>query len=234
MATRAREAEWLAAFLETRRREKARLSRLLHDEIGQILSAVGLQLDLLRMDCEHVSGLAGRIGEVQKLLEKAVAQVRELSYELNPLLVDRIGLEAALERLIALHRKSFSGSLELVWDPGARLPESAARACYQIVEQALEEAVQQAGVHRIEVAVVRKSDGVQIEVCHNAPTRARDGAPELVSTIGRWLIKHYAQTAGLGLCLAHEPGRGTIVRAVYPPREHTAAGVGRRRRGSAG
>ncbi len=229
-----READSLAVFLEARRREKARLSRLLHDEIGQILSAVGLQLDLLRMDCQQLSGVAARFSEVQKLLEQAVAQVRDLSYELNPSVVEQIGLQAALERLITRHRKSFGGSLELFWDRAARLPEPAAQACYQIIEQALEDGVRVPGVRRLRVSLESKPHGVQLEVCHDGSEAAGDGAAAPEPTVSWRLMQHYARAAGLVLSLAKDPGRGTIVRAVYPRPEPKPADASARRRRSGG
>ena len=65
--------------------ERTRISRILHDQVGQVMSAVGLQLELLRMDFEHsVPEIAARTGEIQQLLERALVHVRTLVSELNP------------------------------------------------------------------------------------------------------------------------------------------------------
>jgi signal transduction histidine kinase len=61
-----------------------RIAKVLHDDVGQILSAVGLQLELLRMDFE---GRAPEIGvrttEIQQLLDRAMAQLRKLINEIS-------------------------------------------------------------------------------------------------------------------------------------------------------
>jgi signal transduction histidine kinase len=65
--------------------ERTRISSILHDQVGQVMSAVGLQLELLRLDFEHrVPEIAARTAEIQHLLERALAHVRTLVSELNP------------------------------------------------------------------------------------------------------------------------------------------------------
>lgn len=234
MGAEAKEADWLIGFLQAREGERARLSRVLHDEIGQILSAAGLQLDLLRMDCAQVAGVAVRVVETQKLLEQAVAQLRDLSYELNPSIVERVGLQTALEKLIARCRKSFPGAVQLRWDESLRMPAQAAQACYKIVEQALENAARHSGAGRIEVTVERKVDGVQIEVRDDGSGfRIEDAVPG-PGALGLRLMEYHARSAGMAFSLASAPGKGTIVKAIYPRRERAAAGEGHRRRGSGG
>src|SRR5438874_2170620 len=96
------------AALDRQQTERGRLARRLHDEAAQILSGAGLQLDILKMDLqEQVPGISGRTAEIQDLLERVVTQIRELSYELNPDIADRAGLQPALELLAGRYRHSF-------------------------------------------------------------------------------------------------------------------------------
>ena len=63
--------------------EAERISRVLHDEVGQVVSAVGLKLELLRMDLEkNVPQAAERIVSIQRLLETAMVPLRRLISEL--------------------------------------------------------------------------------------------------------------------------------------------------------
>jgi len=62
----------------------ARVARLLHDDVSQVLSAVGLQLDAMRMDFrEQTPGIDERAAEIQCMLEQAIEQLRDISNELN-------------------------------------------------------------------------------------------------------------------------------------------------------
>ena len=99
----------------------SRVSRLLHDDVSQVLSAVGLQLDAMRMDFrEQAPGVDGRATEIQELLEQAIEQLRDITNELNPSIVERAGLQFALDRLIGKTRAGFSGTLRLHFDASLR------------------------------------------------------------------------------------------------------------------
>ena len=98
--------------------ERSMASKFLHDIVGQNLTALGLQLDLARMDLERVSPeTCLRIGEIQKVLETIIEQVRNYSYQLNPSAVERAGLRSALDRLTGRIRERFSGGVRLNVDP---------------------------------------------------------------------------------------------------------------------
>ena len=92
--------------------ERTMVSKFLHDSVGQNLTALGLQLDLIRMDLETVSPeTCARVVEIQKLLEEMMESVREYSYELNPSTVERAGLRPALDRLASRIRARYPGTL---------------------------------------------------------------------------------------------------------------------------
>src|SRR3954451_17984109 len=90
----------IVSTINARDVESNRVSRILHDEVGQVLSAVGLQMDVLKLDYKaQVPDIVARIHEIQHMLEHAVEQVRALSYDLNPAVVERAGFFSAMDRL---------------------------------------------------------------------------------------------------------------------------------------
>lgn len=206
-------ADLLVRAMNAREREGARVARVLHDEIGQVLSAIGLQLDLLRMDiAESPERAIGRIGDVQKVIEGAVAQVRDLSYELNPCIVERSGLPAAMDRLVGRYRKMHSGSIRLLFDSSVRIPTHPATALYKIAEQALDNAVRRSGADHIAVLVKPSKGAAVIEIRDNG----RGFVPGSESGgLGMHLMKYYAEEAGLQFSVASAHEKGTIVRAIF-------------------
>jgi len=206
-------ANLLISVMHARDQEGARISRILHDEVGQILSAIGLQLDLLRMDIkENVEADSQRIAVIQKVLETAVDQVRDLSYESNPSIVERAGLPFALDRLVGRYRKTFAGAIRLLFDSSVRVPVEPATALYNIVEEAVDNAVAHSGGSQIEILVKPAKDGVTLEVRDNG----KGISPEQESTgLGLHLMKYQASLAGLQFSVASAPEKGTIVRAIY-------------------
>jgi signal transduction histidine kinase len=193
------------------------VSKFLHDSVGQNLTALGLQLDLIRMDLETISPEAcGRIGDIQKLLEEMMESVREYSYELNPSTVERAGLRPALDRLVSRIRTRFPGTLRANVDPSLKLDPKLASALYQIMQEAVENAVQHSGCSAIEIAIKSTRTGTVMEVRDNG--RGFDPA-DLVSGrrgLGLLSMEHYAAQAGLELTIASTPETGTKVRAAMP------------------
>jgi signal transduction histidine kinase len=197
--------------------ERTMVSRFLHDSVGQNLTALGLQLDLIRMDLESISpDTCNRIGDIQKLLEEMMGSVREYSYELNPSTVERAGLRPALDRLAGRIRMRFPGVLRVNVDPSLKLDPKLASTLYQILQEGVENAVQHSGCSTIEIAVKSTRTGTVLEVRDNG--RGFDPA-DLVSGrrgLGLLSMEHYAAQAGLELTITSTRETGTTVRAATP------------------
>ena len=193
--------------------ERTRVSRLLHDEVGQVLSAVGLHLDVLRVDIkDRVPEIVGRTSEIQRILEGAVQQVRNLSYELCPEPVERAGLGVALRQLANRWRQSFSGELKVDCPNSLDLPSAAAVAMFRIAERSLDNAVRHSGAARIGMTLRASRSRTTLEIRDNgcgfdpAPVRRRPRG------LGLPLMESYARDAGLAMEISSTPGRDTIVR----------------------
>jgi signal transduction histidine kinase len=197
--------------------ERKSMSRFLHDNVGQTLTAFGLQLDLLRMDFESTTPeLAARIPEMQKVIEEMMESVREYSYELNPATVERAGLRPALDRLAARVRGRFPGAVRLNVDPSLKLDPKVASAIYHVAQEAVENAVTHAACSIIEVTVKAARAGSYLEVKDNGkgfdPGDIQGGQRGL----GLLSMEHYAVQGGLELSIVSNRQTGTTVRATAP------------------
>jgi PAS domain S-box-containing protein len=202
-------------MLQAQASERGRLARFLHDEVGQCLSAVGLQLDLLRMDFEAaLPEIGARTSELQAMLEKVMAGVRDFSYELNPDIVERAGLHAALDALVGRTRKRFPGNLRLMADSSLRFPPAVGSALYKIAAEALENALQHAGCSQIELIIKSTPDGPALEVRDNGKGFDTVDLGGPYRGLGLLVMEHYAGQTGLRLSVRSERGKGTTVRAV--------------------
>jgi two-component system NarL family sensor kinase len=197
--------------------ERTMVSKFLHDTVGQNLTALGLQLDLIRMDLETVSPeTCARAIEVQKHLGEMMENVREYSYELNPSTVERAGLRPALDRMASRNRERYPGVLRVNVDPFLKIEPKLASAMYQIAQEAVENAVQHSSCSTIEIAVKSTRTGTVIEVRDNG--RGFDPADLAAGRRGLGLLsmEHYAAEAGLELSITSTAEFGTTVRAATP------------------
>jgi len=203
--------------LKAQEYERNKTSRFLHDTVGQNLTALGLQLDLIHMDLEKSqTEVVARIEEMQKLLESVMEQVRDYSYELNPSTVERAGLRSALDRLVARLKDRFAGTIRLKVDPSTKIDPKVAAAMYQVAQEAVENAVQHSGCSNIEIAVKSTRTVIVLEVRDDGkgfdPADLLDGGRGL----GLLAMEHHAAQAGLDLSINSHREKGTIVKVAVP------------------
>ncbi len=195
--------------------ERSMVAGFLHDTVGQNLTALGLQLDLVRMDLESVSPqTCAHVSEIQQLLGAMMEEVREFSYRLNPSIVERAGLRPALDRLVDGLRTRFTGTLRVSVDPSLKLDQKTASAMYKIAQEALENSVQHASCSMIEIAVKSTRISTVLEVRDNG--RGFDPADPVGGGRGLGLLsmEHYAAQAELDLSIGSNGKTGTIVKAA--------------------
>ena len=91
--------------LRLQEEERSRISRDLHDGIGQLLTALKIQLELLEREAAGISALASRIAAARELSDTSLAEVRQLSHLLRPQMLDELGLEPTLRWLARTFQK---------------------------------------------------------------------------------------------------------------------------------
>lgn len=208
----------LVSAINAREQEYGRISRKLHDEVGQVLSAVGLQLDALKLEFQdRVPDIVEATNRIQTMLEEAMKEVRALSYDLNPAVVERVGLQWAMDRLVGRYRGNYSGSIRFLYDSSARVPVNVANAWYKITEHALANAVQHANAGKIEVHVRPTGKAMILEIRDNGTGFSLAEAKENAAGLGLLLMEHHASQTGFDLQISSDNGRGTVVRCIYPP-----------------
>ena len=174
----------------------ARAGRALHDEAGPLLAAAGIRLQLAQMD---VPEAAEQIREVLEILEQAMASIRKLSQDLNPLPVQRTGLKSALSRLAERTRENFPGPIRVSYSATATLAPEIAAALYEAAASALEQALR-SGSTRVAISV-RSKTRVSLQVRDNGRSGGRAKALAVPALLARQA----------GLELAISTGKGTIV-----------------------
>ncbi len=159
---RARE-EMLGAVIGAQEAERARVARDLHDQIGQGLTSVLLGLRLVETSLERDQPDLGdarrRTAEVRELVADALADVRQLAFDLRPTVLDDVGLVAALRRLTgdlsARHGLAVELTLDAV-DEDGRFRGQVETVVYRVVQEALTNVVRHARASRARVALAQE------------------------------------------------------------------------------
>jgi PAS domain S-box-containing protein len=204
-------------LLTAQEEERRRVARELHDEVGQVLTAVKIQLQSLQRNGQ--SPPAGRLEDAIDSVDSAIGDLRVLAFELRPALLDDLGLAAALRWQADRCAAETGLDVALDIDPiGARLPSEVETACFRVVQEALTNVVRHAHARRITIELRRpqtdapasldlriRDDGAGFE-----PAVARRGAAEGAG-MGLAGMEERARLAGGRFELRSSPGTGTEV-----------------------
>jgi PAS domain S-box-containing protein len=206
-----------ARLIDAQEKERRRIARELHDEVGQILTALKIQLGTL--------ALRKRIDEaalqpVRELADEALRHARDLTASLHPHLLDDLGLEPALRWLI----ERFSRPTGLQADLHCRLrPERASSqlelVAFRVIQESLTNIVRHAGASHASVRL-RASDGtLLVEIRDNGSGFDATGSapgPGDEMSVGVMGMRERVAEVGGEFSIDTAPGAGTSVRVILP------------------
>lgn len=149
-----------ASVVEAREEERRRIARELHDELGQRLTALKMELSSLAPASQRIAE-DRRIPDMLEMIDETVAAVRRIAADLRPLMLDDLGLRAAIEWLArdAARRMDIGISVQL-GDEEPPVGERAAIALYRIVQEALTNVARHA--RATEVRIEMRADGNEL------------------------------------------------------------------------
>lgn len=204
------------AVIQQREREATRLALLLHDEVGQILTGAGLELEALRRTSAEPQISTG-IAAVQGLLEGALSQIRDLSRSLAPSALDRLGLGYALEEMVNRHRQLGGATIRLLIDGRPQPNPAAGAAFFRIATEALENAIRHSGATLIELILRRTSRGVELQIRDNGHGFNFEAEQQNPTGIGLRLMALSAAQSHLPFELSSDGRSYTIVNVLEKP-----------------
>jgi signal transduction histidine kinase len=205
-----------AGQVEAEEQWRKRLSRELHDEIGQALAL--LQIELTG-GVKDPDGARQRLARGREMVERLVQTVRDISLLLRPSLLDDLGLVAALEWLTEdFTRRSAIPCAFRAQDVPEALPETVATCVYRIVQESLHNAEKHSGASRAGVRIAAAAGRLVVEVEDNGRGFDRDpsGRPRSNAGLGLLGMRERATRLGGGLALESAAGGGTRVRLTVP------------------
>ena len=144
--------------------ERLAVSRELHDELGQTLTAAKLSLQMLRSR-QHGEDERKRVADTVTMIDSMIGQVRDISLSLRPPLLDQAGLVPALAQLRETLADRTGVSIELDASPAVSPESPAVRiTLFRVVQEAVSNALRHAGAERIVVALREEADGIRLLV----------------------------------------------------------------------
>jgi len=220
---RKRAEELLKSFprrlIEAQEGERKRIARELHDEIGQVLTAISLNLQAVRASSLTPTSRP-KIDESILVVEDALRQVQNLALELRPSLLDDLGLAAAIRWFVGRFGQRTGIKTEIVTDAQiaeGRLSKELETACFRIVQEALTNVARHSQAKTVLIHLRTLSDETCISIKDDGigfDASAGNGATPI--RLGLRGMEERALAFGGRLEIKSAPSRGTEIRAHFP------------------
>jgi PAS domain S-box-containing protein len=208
-----------AAAHVAREHEKSRVARELHDELGQSLTA--LQMDVAWCKEKIPPGeqaLAKKLDRMQAMLDTTVAATRRIAADLRPLMLDDLGLVPAVEWLVEDFQQRSGVACDLeVSDPDLdlALPDAHATVVYRSIQESLTNVTKHARASRVEVSIGQSNGMLTVRVCDNGAGFSADD-PRKPNSYGLLGLRERAALLGGDATISSAPGAGTRIDIRLP------------------
>jgi signal transduction histidine kinase len=196
---------------EVREKERARVARELHDQVGQFLT--GLRMDISWIKAHFAADhppLAEKTQEMVELVDSSIELVRGICADLRPRMIDDLGLAAAVEWHAQRFQRRTGIACEFAHCGGNVLDASRSLSVFRILQEALTNVARHARATKVEINMSARDRVFELEVSDNGcgidPQRL-----DHADSLGLMGMRERAQAAGGTIDLRGEPGKGTTL-----------------------
>jgi|GEM_PF-735632 len=217
-------ASLLAQLLAYQEEERKRLVDTIHNQTLQGLATCLYRIELIIRQAEEqlLGDAVGQLRQVRDMLAEHIALLREAVFQLRPVTLDHLGLEAALREYLAkLSDRGITGTLDLQLNE--RLNPELETAIYRVVQEAIERVRQPAGIRRV---IVRVREGlgekVMVTIADDAPIAPQGQGGE--QSLPLVALRERVTLLGGVMQVASVAQAGTVIQLVLPKRRTTRFG----------
>jgi PAS domain S-box-containing protein len=208
-------------LIEAQEDERRRIARELHDQIGQILTAVKMNLHTVQRF--NLGSEAGSyVKDNIEAVDEALCLVRDLSIDLRPPVLDDLGLATALGWYVDRYTKRTGLNVDVVIelpDPNERFSRDLETACFRIAQEALTNVGRHASASNVTLQLTKAANTLTLVVKDNGVgfdlKSLRKRSPR-AATLGLVSMQERAHAAGGTLEIESTPSRGTRIRFIFP------------------
>lgn len=206
---------WAVSVVDAREEERLRVARCMHDELGQLLTALKIELAGLAQEATG-PGPAQRIHSMNALIDETMLAVRRISNDLRPLMLDDLGLNAAVESLARTAAERMGIEVTVRHDElDPPVHPDMATALYRMVQEALTNVARHAHATDVNIHLRVQNADVVLTVEDNGIGLPSDALRRQGHWGLRGLLERVTQFGG-HLTLDNAPGSGARLRVHLP------------------
>jgi signal transduction histidine kinase len=206
-------------ILRVQEEERTRISREIHDEIGQGLTAISVNLEKLKIHGKP-SEMKRTIRLVQSLVEKTADFIRHFSHQIHPVMLEDLGLLPALRSFVRDFQKNTDVRVTLKFSASVeRVSIEQKTVLYRIVQESLTNVLKHSGTRNATVMIGKSAKGITLQVVDTGrgfELPGISGIRDKGQGLGILGMRERARIVGGRFMILSRPGKGTRVRVQLP------------------
>lgn len=210
-------------LVRTQEDERRALSRELHDQVGQVLTALRMALGNVEMATDGGDPrVTGELDLAKRLAGQALRSTRDLAMGLRPTMLDDLGLGAALEWYARQHSKLYGVPISLEIQARLdRLTDAQSTCLYRIVQESLNNSAKYAEAQNVRVTLASSPDGLLLDIVDDGRGFELDRG--MTAGLGILGMRERVTQLGGTLSIESKPQQGTRISARFPVLEPVTA-----------
>jgi len=204
-------------LMQAQEEERLHLSRELHDESGQLLAGLMVQLGLLEREAREPETVQKALADLQSITGQLQSNLHKLAIDLRPASLDHLGLVTALQQYVRDFSRQYGIKVELeaVGMQTGRLPVDVETALFRIVQESLTNVVLHARASRVDVLVSQRPGRVAATIEDNG-IGFIPASPPFEDHLGLFGMRERVEMLNGRFTLESSPGKGTTVNVEIP------------------
>ncbi|HSB45285.1 MAG TPA: PAS domain-containing sensor histidine kinase, partial [Nitrospira sp.] len=198
--------------------ERMRISREIHDELGQALTALKLDLSLIRrrLTSDGLDEPSAKVHEIERSVNGIIRTVRKISTELRPGILDELGVAAAIEWMVKDFQKRTGITCKVSLQEMEKISDPVrSTAIFRITQEALTNVMRHAAASKVKVNLEKKDNTLVLEVIDNGIGIMEERIFDSKS-FGLIGIRERVLLLGGEAVISGKQGEGTMVRVTLP------------------
>jgi len=198
--------------------ERRRISRELHDEAGQSMLCIRLQLEMLEKSLpDELTDVRGKLLETIDVTEKTIIEVRRIIAALSPAVLEQLGLSAALRQLTSRFSRLHQARVKLhLPDDTIRLPREAEIITYRLVQECFNNIAKHSSATTVSIYLTSTDSAVELRVEDNGVGFRVQEALERRNSFGLLGMMERVELLGGAFDIQSIPTKGTNIRVKLP------------------
>ncbi len=206
----------LKQSMELQDEERKSIARELHDELGQALAGIRMDVDFIRGTITDVESEEMAAAEdIQSILDDTTAVIREMTERLRPMTIDYLGIEDAIRETVEKWKsrnRNIACELTIIGELGD-FSEILNLTLYRLVQESLTNIVRHAAADHVEILIERLADSINISIKDNGQGMDKN---HTVSGLGQIGMRERVQIIDGTFEIESEPGQGVKIMAILP------------------